>query len=174
MPLPHPYPLPARSGPHRTCVHCTIPLSERFLLASMAPQHGAFEPILATLLKNLIDDVRKLNPTGELVLDGTRILEILCERRPLTADQLFELTATTSVAYRVRELGGHAPSQPPGGQDEPAPRPGDSAPLRPGATEPPDEPSSDESSTDQGGHSPRRKKKSNPKRRQPSKGGTGE
>src|SRR4051812_49071348 len=90
-PLNHPYSLTERTGAKGTRVHCSMPFTERQVLSAYAPQHGAFEPILATLLFNLINDVRQFNPTGDFNPLGGAILSILVEPRPLTFDQLNRL-----------------------------------------------------------------------------------
>src|SRR4051812_17144128 len=103
MPINHPYALSDRTGAKGTRVHCSMPFTERQVLAAYAPQHGAFEPILATLLNNLINDVRLLNPTGDFDPRGGRILEILLEPRRLSLNQLARLSA---IGVDFERLGG--------------------------------------------------------------------
>lgn len=172
MPLSNPYPIASRSGPNKTTIQCTFPLQDRFLLASFSPGFGTFEAILATLLKNLIDELRLLNPTGELVLDGTRILEILCERRQLQREQAERLTRT-SAGDRLDQLGGYPFVDPLGGQNGPPYEPRDSSPLRPGTSQPPNEPGSNEGTKSEGRVRPSRKAKGDSKRSKPSEGGAG-
>jgi hypothetical protein len=72
-------------------IQCDIDPNDKVLLTSLRPQKGTLQLVINNLLKNLCDDLRKLN-IDTWRPDGDEVLAFLTESRTIPAERLIELS----------------------------------------------------------------------------------
>jgi hypothetical protein len=95
MLLKNPYPLPNNEDDKDASrFQSYISAEDKSLLSSLRPVKGTAQAIVNHLILNLCHDLRDLGITFYRP-DADDILAILCERRPLTDEQIVRLRRTT-------------------------------------------------------------------------------
>ena len=95
MLLKNPYPLPTDSDDQDARrFQSYISAEDKALLTSLRPVKGTAQAIVNNLILNLCHDLRDLGVTFYRP-DADDILTILCERRPLTDEQIVRIRRTT-------------------------------------------------------------------------------
>lgn len=105
--LKNPYPPPSELNENdlAACRFQTyIDAGDRALLMSLRAVRGTAQAAVNTLILHLCNDLRELNLTSYRP-DADDILEILCERRPLTDDQITRLRRTSISVHQQISTG---------------------------------------------------------------------
>jgi hypothetical protein len=93
--LKNPYPLPTNENDQTACrFQSYISAEDKALLSSLRPVKGTAQAIVNHLILNICHDLRDLG-IHFYRPDADDILAVLCERRPLTDEQIVRLRRTT-------------------------------------------------------------------------------
>jgi hypothetical protein len=93
--LKNPYPLPTNEDDKNASrFQSYISAEDKALLSSLRPVKGTAQAIVNNLILNICHDLRDLG-VNFYRPDADDILTILCERRPLTDEQIVRLRRTT-------------------------------------------------------------------------------
>src|SRR5215831_14445820 len=95
MLLQNPYPYPTNEDDKDARrMQSYISAEDKALLTSLRPVKGTAQAIVNNLINNICHDLRDLGVTFYRP-DADDILRVLCERRPLTDEQIVRLRRTT-------------------------------------------------------------------------------